>query len=94
MRKCAMKFNDLGLDEADILGNDALRPSIDPAPGRQMVNIKVMKSMVDDYMSELKAINRNLHVTPEIIASLAQLEDLYNRMFGHKLVELGSTEQE
>jgi len=89
-----MKFNDLGIDEGDILGNEVLRPSVDPEPGRQMVNIKVMKSMVDDYMAELKAINRNLHVSPEIIASLAQLEDLYNRMFGHKLVELGSTRQE
>lgn len=88
-----MKLAQLGIDEVSLIGNDSLRPSVDPEPNRQMVNVKAMKSMVDDYIAELKAINRNLHVSPDIIASLAQLEDLYNRLFGHKLVELGGTRQ-
>ena len=85
-----MKFNDLGLDELEILGPPSLRPSIDPEPDRIQVNLKLMKSMVDDNISQLKSINRNLHASSDIIASLAQLEDLYNRLFGQKLIELGN----
>lgn len=85
-----MKLAQLGIDEVEFLGNPNLRPSIDPEPDRVQVNLKVMKSMVDDSISQLKAINRNLHASSDIIASLAQLEDLYNRLFGKKLVELGN----